>query len=936
LSPGWLLALLVLPPLLYLSIRTLRRQADRLSPFRRTAFLLLRASALVLLTLGLAGFGIARFSDRLSVVFLIDQSRSVSAEQRTLGLRVIEAIRTRLGRGDAASVVRFGADAVEETLMAGVSVEQEGGAVDGNATDIAGALQFSMAQTAGAPRIVLLTDGNENRGSADQAAGIAKSMGARIFPVPLGAQTEASSTAVEVSIEEVRAPERVRQDEPHEVTVLLRSRTQTRARVTLFRDAMPVATREGLLAPGENAVQFTGAFPQRGLHAWDALVESPGDGISQNNHNRTFVDVSGPPQVLYVAKPGKGSPSLLAALAAQGIAVARSDPAQLPGTLAGYLPYDALILDNAPGYGISNEKMETIARYVRDVGGGLLMAGGDSSFGAGGYYKTPIERALPVDMDVKSPVEIPRLSLVIVVDKSGSMSGSVPSGETKLDVVKSAALSAIESLNPFDTVGILAFDADWEWAVPLTSAGQSDTIATELASLAPGGGTIMYPALQEVERALSLSPSPLRHVIVLSDGLTNAGDFEALVKKMAREKITVSTVAVGEDADAELLGKIASWGGGRTYSTSDPRDVPKIFMTETTLASQGLLVEKGFLPQEVSAGDALRGISLEGLPGLKGFVLTYMKPGAEMVFSALYGAPLLATWRYGLGRTAAFTSDFSGRWSAAWLAWDQFPRFAAQLVRWLERPSDSNVLRPRITVAEGKASITVDAYDALGAFVNNLAISGIVLGPDGARSEISIPQTGPGLYQADFPAGAVGDYMVTLSARSGESPLAPMTLAVSIPYSDEYRMLGVNTTLLNRLAADTGGRVISSADDQQGLAAVLHREPGMSAAGDDAWRYLLLAALALFFLDIVARRLAIPEGLRARLSRRLRALRPGPGLSYDELSGMVARARDEEKAKLRKRISSQVRNGSIDPDLAAYLYIARLRSKRAEEENQKK
>ena len=145
--------------------------------------------------------------------------------------------------------------------------------------------------------------------------------------------------------------------------------------------------------------------------------------------------------------------------------------AALPGTLAGYLPYDALILDDVPGFGISNEKMETIARYVRDAGGGLLMVGGDASFGAGGYYKTPIERALPVDMDVKSQVQLPRLSLVIVVDKSGSMGGTVPTGETKLDVVKSAALSAIELLNPFDRVGLLAFDADWEWTVPLTERG---------------------------------------------------------------------------------------------------------------------------------------------------------------------------------------------------------------------------------------------------------------------------------------------------------------------------------------------------------------------------------------------------------------------------------------------------------------------------------
>ena len=238
-------------------------------------------------------------------------------------------------------------------------------------------------------------------------------MGARVFPVPL----QAPASGAEVSVEEVRAPERVRQAEAHEVTVMVQSRTAVSARVTLLRDAVPVAARVEQLAPGENAVQFTGSFHEKGLHAWDALVEAPGDGIPQNNHNRRLVDVSGPPQVLYVSRPGRSSPSLLAALSAQGISVVARPATALPGTLAGYLPYDALILDNVPGYGISTEKMETIARYVRDTGGGLLMAGGDSSFGAGGYYKTPIERVLPVDMDAKSQVQVPGLSLLLVVDK---------------------------------------------------------------------------------------------------------------------------------------------------------------------------------------------------------------------------------------------------------------------------------------------------------------------------------------------------------------------------------------------------------------------------------------------------------------------------------------------------------------------------------------
>ncbi len=832
--------------------------------------------------------------------------------------------------------MRFGGDAELEELVPGRPVAAEGGDVGENTTNIANALQFGLAQAAGSasPRVVLLTDGNENRGSAEQAAGVVRALGARIFPVPLG--SAAGPDEVEVSVEDVRAPASVRQDEPQEVVVMIRSRTRARARVTLLRDADPVATRDQILAPGENAISFTGSFPARGLHAWDALVSAPGDVLQQNNHARRFVSVSGPPQVLYVSRSGRQSPSLLAALAAQGVTAVRADPAGLPGTLAGYLPYDALILDNVPGFGISTEKMETIARYVRDAGGGLLMAGGDSSFGAGGYYKTPIERILPVDMDVKSRLEVPRVSLVLLIDKSGSMGGTVSSGESKLDVVKSAALSAIESLNPFDKVGLLAFDADWQWAVPLTDAGDTASIAADLSTLTPGGGTVMYPALQEADRVLEASPAPLKHVILLTDGLTDAGDFQALVKRMARAKITVSTVAIGEDADAALLRDIARWGGGRTYATSDPRDVPQIFMTETRLAAQGLLVEQSFLPQPSSAGESTRGISFSGMPALKGFVLTYMKTGAEMELSALYGAPLLATWRYGLGRTAAFTSDFRGRWSGAWLGWSQFPRFAAQLVRWIEKPPDSGILHPRIIISGGKASVTVDAWDATGAFVNGLSLDAILLGPESDRVETTVAQTGPGLYEASVPADAVGDYVLTLSAHAGAESVAPVTLGANVPYSDEYRMLGVDTTLLDLLARQTGGRVIAGPDDRPGLDALLRREPGAAPVGDTAWQYMLLAALVLFFIDIVVRRIAIPEGFGARVSARLASLRARRRYSIDELSGMVARGREEEKARLRARISGAAGGGKVDPELAAYLYIARLRSRKAAEEKEKK
>lgn len=418
LAQPWLFALLVL--VVPLAVLTVRR-ARILAPGRRALFLGLRAAALLLLAAALAGPAAARLTDRLSFIFLLDSSHSVPQDGREEALALVSRVRSRLAPGDSAVLVRFGAGAALEALAPGMApdpgLESQ---VDGSATDIASALRLGLAEAGraggGSPRVLLLSDGNQTAGDALAASAEARALGARIFAVAL----EPSRSPGEVAVSDLSAPARVRAGEPHQVTVLLRSLATVRARVTLFADGEPAGTRDIALSPGENAVAFTGVFPDRGLHAWEAVVVAPADAVPENNRFRALVEVTGRPQVLYVARRGRGSQPLLAALAAQGIETVEAEPQALPGSLAGLSPFDAVILDNVPGFGLSYEKMQAVERYVREAGGGLLMIGGENSFGAGGYYGTPIERALPVDMDVKSHVQMPRLSLAIVADKSGA------------------------------------------------------------------------------------------------------------------------------------------------------------------------------------------------------------------------------------------------------------------------------------------------------------------------------------------------------------------------------------------------------------------------------------------------------------------------------------------------------------------------------------
>ena len=266
-------------------------------------------------------------------------------------------------------------------------------------------------------------------------------------------------------------------------------------------------------------------------------------------------------------------------------------------------------------------------------------------------------------------------------------------------------------------------------------------------------------------------------------------------------------------------------------------------------------------------------------------------------------------------------------------------------MRWIEKPASADVLHPRVTLGAGRGWIEVDAFDELGAYVNGLDMKGIVAGPNQGREEVPLAQAGPGLYRGSFRAAEVGDYTLTISASAGPATLL-RTIGVSRPWSEEYRISAADMRLLGRLAAGTGGMVISSADDGEALAALFARESVSGSSGSAAfgipqagavWPWLLAAALLLFVLDIAARKLVLAP--LARLAGRL-APRARPGSSYEEVAAMVTKAREDERRKLRDGVPAErvppygvtgmASEKKVDPDLAAYLYIARLRSRRSQ------
>jgi len=568
---------------------------------------------------------------------------------------------------------------------------------------------------------------------------------------------------------------------------------------------------------------------------------------------QSVVEVKGAPRVLLLSGNNDSQQFLSKVLQVQGYSVVQSAPEKTPLTLTDLASFDLLVLDNVPAFQLTDAKMENIEKYVRDLGGGLLVIGGSQSYGAGGYYRTALERILPVDMRPPARLDLPHVALLFVLDKSGSM-GAGQEGSTKLDLAKAAAVAAADIMNPTDQVGIIGFDAAWDWVLPFRPVGNGEWISEKLAALQSDGGTDLYKALVEAHRAIAAKQAAIKHVIVLSDGLTDKADFQGLGQRMARDGITVSTVSVGSDADVQLMADIAKEGKGRGYVALDPQTIPQIFTAETLLISRDLLVDKIFTPSIVAPVGPLKGISQASVPPLRGYVLTYPKPRSELLMSAEKD-PLLASWRYGVGRVTAFTSDLSGRWGKEWVTWPGFPQWASQLARDSMRKFLETRMRTELQPDGEAVKVVADLLSKEGKFLNHLKLKSNIATPNKTTLEQALQQSAPGRYETKFIPSQRGIHLLTLYAEGepGHAGQTVGTIPYIAPYPKEYRELKANTALLSRLAEETGGEMIDADKLDDGIARLYTPNPGKGRRGQETWWPLAGVGLGLFLVDLVMR-----------------------------------------------------------------------------------
>ena len=686
-------------------------------------------------------------------------------------------------------------------------------------------------------RIVLITDGVETQGDAVHTALRGKDFGIQIDTVPLYPSDEP-----EVMVQRLDMPAQVKQGAPFNVEVLIHSNHEDVAEIRLFKNKFEVAKQEARLEEGENRVVFTQTAMDSGTLTYDALCRSTKDTRYDNNRALGIVSVSGKPKVLLIDENESQARYLTRALEDAKIRVDVRNGLGVPNELADLQNYELVIFSNVPANRLTQNQMELIRTYVQDLGGGFMMLGSENSFGLGGYYKTPIETILPVHTDTEKKKETPSLAMVLVIDKSGSMGG------IKIELAKAAARATVELLGKRDKIGVVAFDGSPFWIAEMHDASDKLYLSDQIGSITASGGTNLYPALEQAYFALTETTAKLKHVIVLSDGQSQDGDWYGIASSMRNERITISTVGIGSGADMNLLGNLANWGGGRDYFTQDPYSIPQIFAKETVTASKSAIIDEPFIPQRIKPTQVLSGIDLELAPFLLGYVATQPRPTAEVFLVSDRGDPLLASWQYGLGKSVAFTSDAKARWASDWLDWGGYGKFWTQLVRDTMRKATLSNFQAEIRKEKGIAHLAIDALDDAGDFLNQLENDVSLISPDLKKKQLAVTQTAPGRYELDFPTQDVGPYFLNVMQKQAGEVVNTQVTGTVVSYPQEYLVHNADDALLTQLAAVSGGKFNASAEDA-------FRPPEKQVAlRIHLWRPFLITALFLLLVDIALRR----------------------------------------------------------------------------------
>lgn len=759
------------------------------------------------------------------VLFLIDRSASMAGTEDE-ALKFIEESLREKKETHSVGIYSFASNFQTEAILSktlehvpNLSEIREVGE-----TNIEQALQLAtgIVDKDKATRIVLMTDGLQTKGEVLES--ITKIAGSKISVdvVPLGRKI-----SNDVSIQSFTTPQVAYQGEEQTLVTEIESTTDTMGELLLYENDQLIFRETIQLEEGKNVFTYRHKGNKEGLVKYEAYIQTDEDAILENNKLTSITMVQSTPRLLIVSDREEGSP-IADMLNPSSIQFEEVLSEELPSSLSYMLKYDAIIFDNVPGHLVGEAKMGVIEQAVKNFGIGFMMVGGENSFGLGGYFKTPIEKLLPVEMEVKGKQQLPSLGLVIVLDRSGSMIG------LKMELAKEAAVRSVELLREGDTFGLIAFDSHpWE-IIETKPLGNKDEVTNTILSIPAEGGTEIYPSLSLAYNNLFDLPLQRKHIILLTDGQSaTSGNYEELIESGKKKHITLSTVAIGHDADRQLLESLSELAGGRFYDVEDETTIPSILSRETAMISRTYIVDDPFYPV-IYHSEGWNQLFEKGVPQMNAYIGTTAKTTANVIAESEKEDPVLAEWQYGLGRTIAFTSDSTGAWTGDWGRWDRWVDFWNTAISRL-LPTYNEIAYDIRMDGEGSFLITDPTNQA--AFLDVAVVDEygneleVHLEPISASKVRAVADAKPGLVF----------FRISKDDNVYQAGL-------TVPYSSEYRLQQLNEKLLEEVADKTGGKIVE--DPQE----VFRKFNEQGATRQSIATIILLVSLLLFFVDITIRR----------------------------------------------------------------------------------
>ena len=852
------LLLLLLPAYIALIYLIDRRGGRRSRRIKHRVARVMRCLLTCLCVLALAAPSVVLPGGQQAVWILADASASARGMQD----QMTQSVRTALENKDAsvnAGVIAFGGNAmVEKPLAQDGTYNGVTTAVDAQASDLSSALTLASALLPedAQGRIVVLSDG-----ATEDVRAAAQQLAAR--GVTVDYQSFSGDALPDAQISQLNVPSRVYQGQSFTVTVQVTANHDTAGTLVLYQNRTPVSSREVTLRRGDNTFTFRDVAADTGVVTYEARLISEGDSCAQNDSMGGYVYVQGAPKLLLVeGTQGEGS-EMAAMLSAAAMQYETVLPAQLPYDAEQLRQYDGVVLVNVDYDAADEEQWAALDSAVRVLGRGLTVIGGDSSYALGGYRGSKLEDMLPVTIDVRNKLDLPSLALMLVIDKSGSMSDGM-FGTTRLELAKEAAMRAAEVLTPNDQVGVIAFDDAAKWVVNLQKAEDVEAIQNQIGTIRPGGGTAFFTALYEATYALVNAQAQQKHIIFLTDGEAGDTGYLQLCDIMQQNDITLTTVAVGSGADQATLRTLAQQGGGRAYAANEFDNLPKIFTKETYLVSGSYVQNRTFTPV-ITEQSALT--DFEGFPQLSGYLAATEKSLATVSLMSDREDPILAWWQYGAGRVVAFMADSRGAWTSEFLQWDQAAAFYGGMAAFT-LPGEE---REGQLTTERQGDALRIVYTAPEGAQTGLSTSVTALLPDGTQTQLALQESAPGVYEGEIAAAQLGAYALRVEQHDASGELQRVMEGGAVNgYSGEYDLRSQNSeSTLPYLSALTGGREITDS------AEMLKSTHAVVRARRDLTQPLLWALMVLLLCDIALRRLSWDVALEGYLNAR-RAARQQP------------------------------------------------------------